>query len=153
MPDNDEDVAQHESWQIGVFFGFITSCIAAISKLAIRKSWLMVQQESKSRTAVSPRTRVASKSMRWAGILGLSALNPIFDLLAMSYANPSLLAPFSGLALAWIVLLSEQLLGEPPHRIQVIASALIGLGLALTMAYGDHSNHGDVTLEDVVRAK
>ena len=151
MPDNDEDGA-HESWQIGVFFGFITSCIAAISKLAIRKSWLMVQQENK-RTAVSPRTLVASKSMRWAGILGMSALNPIFDLLAMSYANPSLLAPFSGLALAWIVLLSEQLLGEPPHRIQVIASALIGLGLALTMAYGDHSNHDDVTLEDVVRSK
>ena len=158
--DSSDDPA-HESWQIGVFFGFLTSCIASVSKLAIRKSWLMVQQQqqqegqqNKAAAAIVPEPRVllASRTMRWAGILGMSALNPVFDLLAMSYANPSLLAPFSGLALAWIVLLSGQLIGEPPQRMQVIASGLIGLGLALTMAYGDHTNNEDMTLEDVVRS-
>ena len=89
--------------------------------------------------------------MRWAGILGMSALNPIFDVLALSNANPSLLAPFSGLALAWIILLSEQLIGEPPQRIQVCASGLIGFGLILAMVFGDHTNNENATLEEVVR--
>jgi len=144
----DED-SVHKSWQIGVFFGFVTSCVAAISKLAIRKSWLMIENKDKNKP--TPQQLVASQTMRWAGILGMSALNPIFDLLAMNYANPSLLAPFSGLALAWIVLLSEQLIGEPPQRIQVLASCLIGLGLILTMAFGDHTDSDGITLDDVVR--
>lgn len=49
-------------------------------------------------------------------------------------------------------MLSEQLIGEPPQRIQICASGLIGFGLVLVMANGDHTNNEDITLEDVVRA-
>lgn len=146
---DDEDDPRHKSWQIGVFFGFLCSCVSAVAKLAIRKSWLMVENKKD----VTPHLRLASQTMRWAGLLGMSALAPFFDLIAMSHASPSLLVPFSGLTLAWIVLLSKQLIGEPPQRIQVIASALIGLGLTLAMAYGDHTNDEDVTLKEVVRQR
>jgi len=150
MDDESEDDPASKSWQIGVFFGFLTSCVAALSKLTIRKSWLMIENLPESSAIISQQQLLASKTMRWAGILGMSVLNPVFDLLAMNYANPSLLSSFSGLALAWIVLLSGQLIGEPPQRIQVLASGLIGLGLILTMAFGDHTDNDDVTLEDVV---
>jgi len=142
---NDEDVNAHGSWKIGVMFGFLTSCVSAISKLMIRKSWLMMENNNKTTELL-----LASRTMRWAGILGMSVFNPVFDLVALSNANPSLLAPFSGLALAWIILLSEQLIGEPPQRIQVCASGLIGVGLVLSMLFGDHTNNEDITLEDVV---
>ena len=152
-------VAHAGSWKLGVLFGFVTSCVSALSKLAIRKSWLMLETNRKSNEsdknndddANDRKVIMASKTMRWAGILGMSALNPIFDVLALSNANPSLLAPFSGLALAWIILLSEQLIGEPPQRIQVCASGLIGFGLILAMAFGDHTNNENATLEEVVR--
>ena len=155
------DLGGDGSWKLGVMFGFVTSCVSALSKLAIRKSWLMLEtpnvnnnNNDKSAELIivaDPKLILASRTMRWAGILGMSALNPVFDVLALSNANPSLLAPFSGLALAWIILLSEHLIGEPPQRIQICASGLVGLGLILVMAYGDHTNNEDKTLEQVVR--
>ena len=44
--------------------------------------------------------------LRGCGMFGMSVLNPICCVLAMNYASPSILAPFSGLTLVWVILFS-----------------------------------------------
>ena len=83
-------------------------------------------------------------------MIGMTVLNPLCSVLAMRYASPSILAPFSGLTLVWIVLLSHRLIGEAPTVTQVIAAMLIVLGEVVVAVYGDHYNDA-VTVEQVVR--
>ena len=85
-------------------------------------------------------------------MIGMTVLNPLCSVLAMRYASPSILAPFSGLTLVWIVLLSHRLIGEAPTVTQVIAAMLIVLGEVVVAVYGDHYNDA-VTVEQVVRKK
>jgi len=58
-------------------------------------------------------------------------------------------APFSGLTLVWIVLLSQPLIGERPTRTQIVAACLIVLGQVLIAVFGDHTNDEGVTLREV----
>ena len=67
----------------------------------------------------------------------------------MNYASPSILAPFSGLTLVWIVLFSESMIGEKPSRYQVLAASLIIFGEVLVAIFGDHTNDEGMTVEDV----
>ena len=92
-------------------------------------------------------------TLRGSGMIGMSVLNPLFCVLAMNYASPSILAPFSGLTLVWIVLLSSPLIGEQPVARQVVAAALIVLGEVVVAIFGDHTNDEDVTVQDVVSRK
>jgi len=133
------------SWEYGVLFGFLGSIVASASKLAIRKSWLLLQ-------TTTDEYRVAL-ALRWCGLLALSVVGPVLDLLALSHANPSLLAPFAGLSLAWVVLFSQWITGERVEAHQVRASALVGVGLLLTTACGDHVNPNEhATVDDLVRS-
>jgi len=88
--------------------------------------------------------------LRASGMLGMSVLNPLCCVFAMNYASPSILAPFSGLTLVWIVLLSSPLIGEQPSTRQIVAAALIVLGEVVVAVFGDHTNDEDVTVHDVV---
>ena len=88
--------------------------------------------------------------LRASGMLGMSVLNPLCCVFAMNYASPSILAPFSGLTLVWIVLLSSPLIGEQPSSRQIVAAALIVLGEVVVAVFGDHTNDEDVTVHDVV---
>lgn len=67
----------------------------------------------------------------------------------MNYASPSILAPFSGLTLVWIVLFSESMIGEKPSRYQVLAAYLIIFGEVLVAIFGDHTNDEGMTVQDV----
>jgi len=88
--------------------------------------------------------------LRGSGMFGMSVLNPLCCVFAMNYASPSILAPFSGLTLVWIVLLSSPLIGEKPAPRQVVAAALIVLGEVVVAVFGDHTNDEGHTVEDVV---
>lgn len=88
-------------------------------------------------------------TLRYSGMIGMTILNPLFCVLAMNYASPSILAPFSGLTLVWIVLFSETLIGEKPSRKQIIAASLIVLGEVVVAVWGDHTNDENVTLDNV----
>lgn len=88
--------------------------------------------------------------LRMGGMIGMTFLNPLCCVLAMNYASPSILAPFSGLTLVWIVLFSFPLLGEQPAPRQVVASSLIVLGEVVVALFGDHTNDDDVTLDVLV---
>jgi hypothetical protein len=87
--------------------------------------------------------------LRFSGMIGMTFLNPFFCVLAMNYASPSILAPFSGLTLVWIVLFSEAMIGEKPSRKQVTAACLIVLGEVIVAIFGDHTNDEGVTVDDV----
>jgi len=90
--------------------------------------------------------------LRFSGMIGMTFLNPLFCVLAMNYASPSILAPFSGLTLVWIVLFSETMIGEKPSRKQVTAACLIVLGEVIVAVFGDHTNDEGVTVDDVIKS-
>jgi drug/metabolite transporter (DMT)-like permease len=87
--------------------------------------------------------------LRYAGMLGMSVLNPICCVLAMNYASPSILAPFSGLTLCWVILGSPCVNNEQPSSQQILACALIIAGEVIVAIFGDHTNDNGVTVEDV----
>lgn len=100
---------------------------------------------------VSTRLWTVAYALRLSGMIGMTFLNPLCCVLAMNYASPSILAPFSGLTLVWIVLLSNPLIGERPTAAQVLAAALIVAGEVVVAIFGDHTNDGGVRLSDLVR--
>ena len=86
------------------------------------------------------RTRRLALCLRVSGMVGMTLLNPLCCVLAMEYASPSILAPFSGLTLVWIISFSEVLVGEKPTRIQKVAAGLIICGETIVALFGDHTN-------------
>lgn len=94
------------------------------------------------------------KKISWilyvCGMIGMTFLNPIFCVMAMKYANPSILAPFSGLTLVWVILFSGRVIDEPASSTQKLACALIITGQVVVATFGDHTNSRDATVEEVV---
>lgn len=88
-------------------------------------------------------------ALRFSGMIGMTFLNPAFCLLAMNYATPSILAPFSGLTLVWVIVFSQPLIGEKPNLSQIIASSFIVCGEVIVAVFGDHSNDQGTTIHDV----
>ncbi|KAL7532405.1 hypothetical protein ACHAWF_005668 [Thalassiosira exigua] len=94
--------------------------------------------------------RLASWLLYLAGMIGMLFLNPTCNVLAMQHANPSILVPFSGLTLVWVVLFSRRAVGERPGRSQRVACALIVAGEAIVALFGDHTNGKGLGVEDVL---
>ncbi|GKY98250.1 hypothetical protein MPSEU_000782700 [Mayamaea pseudoterrestris] len=88
-------------------------------------------------------------ALRFGGMAGMSIFNPLCCVVAMNYASPSILAPFSGLTLVWIIVLSDALIHEKASFRQRVAAALIILGEIIVSLYGDHTNDQNVTVDDV----
>lgn len=183
-------------WGKGIALSIMASLIGGASKLAIRKSWLIVVENENSDghddsspependtddEASPPRALTLDTSsvnsseenypvltqgqdstpgfrwqwwmpllMRYSGMVGMSVLNPICCVLAMKYASPSILAPFSGLTLVWVILLSHPVVGEKPSTAQVTACLLIIAGEVIVAVFGDHTNDVDLTPTQVV---
>jgi len=87
--------------------------------------------------------------LRLSGMLGMTVLNPLCCVLAMNYASPSILAPFSGLTLVWIIVFSEALIDERPKTVQILAAGLIICGETIVAIFGDHTNDGAKSIDDV----
>ena len=97
---------------------------------------------------------LSQKQISWLlyllGMIGMSFLNPLCGVLAMKYASPSILAPFSGLTLVWVVLFSGVVVNEHPGKSQKIACTLIVMGEVLVAMFGDHTNGEDMNVADVI---
>ena len=91
----------------------------------------------------------AALALRFSGMIGMTFLNPLFCVLAMNYASPSILAPFSGLTLVWIVLFSDSIIDEKPSKKQIIAACMIVLGEVIVAIFGDHTNDEGATIDDM----
>jgi|EP00979_Chaetoceros_neogracilis_P010943 hypothetical protein len=100
-------------------------------------------------TAINPQKKQWALTLRFSGMIGMTFLNPLFCVLAMNYASPSILAPFSGLTLVWIVIFSDAMIDEKPSRKQIIAACMIVLGEVIVAIFGDHTNDEGVTVDDV----
>ena len=102
----------------------------------------------------SQRQQKKMKAISWllylSGLIGMTFINPYCCVLAMKYANPSILAPFSGLTLVWVVLLSGWAVREHPGTSQKVACAFIILGQILVAVFGDHTNDEGKGYDDVV---
>ena len=85
----------------------------------------------------------------YLGVLGMTVVDPILIVIAMSYATPSTLAPFAGLTLVWIILFLESFTSEKPQKKQIIAAGLIILGQIIVSIFGDHTNDDAITLQDM----
>jgi len=66
----------------------------------------------------------------------------------MNYASPSILAPFSGLTLVWVICFSPLVNNEQPSSRQLWACCLIIVGEVIVAIFGDHTND-TLTIEDV----
>lgn len=100
-----------------------------------------------------PCCRMNPRALRYAGMFGMTVLNPLCSVVAMNYASPSILAPFSGLALVWVILGAGVYLGEAPSKPQIVATLLIVIGEVVVAVFGDHTNDSGVTVEEVVRMR
>lgn len=123
--------------------GYFFNANNTTSDNLIRSSCLKI-----SKPAFSPST--IAWLLYLSGMVGMSLLNPLCCVLAMQYANPSILAPFSGLTLVWVVLFSGAALGEYPGKSQKVACAFIVAGEVLVAMFGDHTNGEDRQVEDVL---
>jgi len=145
-------------WTTGIYFSIAASVIGAASKLCIRKSYTVLELESLNSTGEPPTGRIPCLTylqafvLRGIGVLGMTTLNPLFCVKSLTYASPSILAPFSGLTLVFIVACSEHTIGEKPSTSQVVAAALIVLGQIIIALCGDHTNIGDLSIDDVREA-
>jgi hypothetical protein len=176
-------------WSKGVFLSVLASIIGGMSKLAIRKSWLLqAKMNDNGRVGYEQRTLSAEGNLlrteapvdianendvsrdhgeqlideqrknsnlvpyglRYSGMFGMSVFNPICCVLAMNYASPSILAPFSGLTLVWVIVFSPLVNSEKPSSRQIFACCLIISGEVIVAIFGDHTNDEDVTVEVVV---
>lgn len=107
-------------------------------------------QQPQNTAKSSKRMQIVSWSLYLSGMVGMTFLNPLCCVLAMQYATPSILAPFSGLTLVWVVLFSRCFVGEIPGMSQKVACALIVWGQVLVAVFGDHTNGSEMTVDDVV---
>jgi drug/metabolite transporter (DMT)-like permease len=70
-------------------------------------------------------------------VFGMSVLNPICCVLAMNYASPSILEPFSGLTLVWVLLFSYPVVGEQPFTSRIVAACFTVTGEVIVAIFGD----------------
>ena len=153
-------------WSKGITLSVVASVIGAASKLAIRKSFLMderglmtilitrrrrqhyqykQQQTASTPTKTTSHVVAAAACLRLSGMLGMAIFNPLCGVLAMNYASPSLVAPFSGLDLVWVISFSHALVGEDPTSRQIVAASLVVAGEALSAVFGDHTNNNSIS--------
>ena len=93
--------------------------------------------------------KVEALLLRSVGFFGMTVLNPFCCIYAMKFASPSILAPFSGLTLVWVVLFSEITIEEKPSTNQIFAASLIVLGEVIVAIWGDHTNVETLQIEDI----
>ena len=148
-----------EGWLRGVAYSVAASVIGAASKLCLRKSYtVLAKSRSKSEASWIDcdghdcLTILKSWAYRLLGVFGMTTLNPYCCVISLKYASPSILAPFSGLTLVFIVLLSEATLGEKPSSSQAIAAGLIILGQIVIAIFGDHTNTEVLDIDQVRQA-
>ena len=150
-------------WTTGVAFSVAASVIGAASKLCIRKSYTVLECPEYESSSLLPPDSLSSRRipclrylhaylLRGIGVLGMTTLNPLCCVMSLLFASPSILAPFSGLTLVFIVACSHKTIGEKPSTLQVIAAGLIVAGQIVVALFGDHTNIGPLSIDNVREA-
>ena len=154
------DDAASSQWMTGIAFSIAASVVGAASKLCIRKSYTILECPEYESSSAEPLSHhrisclgyLQAYLLRGIGVLGMTTLNPLCCVMSLVYASPSILAPFSGLTLVFIVACSHKTIGEKPSTLQVIAAGLIVIGQIVIALFGDHTNIGPLSIDDVLQA-
>ncbi len=123
-----------------------------LSTIEIMESAFSTEQDGSPQLCTISKAKAVSWFLYFFGMIGMSFMNPLCCVLAMQYANPSILAPFSGLTLVWVILFSGVVIGEHPRRSQKVACALIVLGEVIVALFGDHTNASNMDVDDVIQS-
>jgi hypothetical protein len=110
------------------------------------------QQQQQQQEQGNQGVRMIAWCLRGYGFVGMTFLNPAACVGAMNFASPSILAPFSGLTLVWIVFCSQPLIGESPSTRQIFAACLIIAGQICVAVFGDHTNQPNMTIEKMTQS-
>mmetsp|Transcript_62701 Transcript_62701/g.161355 ORF Transcript_62701/g.161355 Transcript_62701/m.161355 type:complete len:421 (+) Transcript_62701:78-1340(+) len=122
-------------WYIGVLLEIVSTMSGTIGKQLIRLSEL--------RKRKSP--HLANMAF-YSGIVVNTAVGPIIDMAAYSFAAQSLIAPFGGLDVVWNALLAPFILNEKMTFRRGLGCALIVAGTSMAGAFGNHTD-SEYTIE------
>lgn len=125
----------------------LASFVGAAAKLLMRNSHL-IMDENGNREAVSAATKAKARLMMSVAMVGMVVINPVCGVMAMNYAEPSLIAPFAGLTLVWVVVFSKKMTGEEPTGWQKLAAGLIVAGEVIVTLGGDKGDETDFGLAE-----
>jgi drug/metabolite transporter (DMT)-like permease len=143
---------QHHSGCSSVVFPSESSDSSEFSMVEVLETAFSTEDDGSPKLCTFSRAKAVSWFLYLFGMVGMSFLNPLCCVLAMQYANPSILAPFAGLTLVWVIMLSGVVLGEHPRRTQKVACALIVSGEVLVALFGDHKNSSNMDVSAVVKS-
>mmetsp|Transcript_9036 Transcript_9036/g.18257 ORF Transcript_9036/g.18257 Transcript_9036/m.18257 type:complete len:380 (-) Transcript_9036:29-1168(-) len=142
----------NNAWIFGIILSVMGSFIGAFSKLLIRKSWKLLPPKTES--PLSAENKEAneilvkkSKLYHLIGMVGMGIINPACGVVAMAFASPALLAPFSGLTLVWVIIFSKQMTGDLPNCTQVLAATMIVIGEVVVTLAGDHGQEEPLSID------
>lgn len=111
-------------WWVGVILDCFATLAGTIGKQLIRYS------------------HVTGKPMFfYLGLVGTAVVDPIFDVMAYSFAPQSIITPMAGMVVVWNVLLAPYTLGEPLSVARKIATLLVCVG---TVGVGMSGSHEQV---------
>ena len=150
-------------WIKGIALALMASFCTGFSKIIIRKSWLMEKNNNNNNdheasqqfdsllgASETQRPNHHSKLLRYSGMAAIFILNPFFNIMALNYASPALLAPFDGTNIIWVICFSSILLGEKKTYSEIAACILIWTGQFIVVLFGDHTNDEGVSTRDVI---
>jgi len=124
----------------------------SVSTMEIIESAFRTEEDGSPAKCGISKAKAVSWFLYLFGMVGMSFLNPLCCVLAMQYANPSILAPFSGLTLVWVIMFSGVVIGERPQRTQKVACALIVTGEVIVALFGDHTNASTMDVDEVIES-
>jgi uncharacterized membrane protein len=117
-------------WYLGVLLEIVSTMSGTVGKQLIRLAELKRRK--------NPRCgRIALT----VGLIVNTAVGPIVDMGAYSFAAQSLIAPFGGLDVVWNALLAPYILKEKLTRRRVIGCILIVIGTLMAGGFGNHTDH------------
>ncbi|KAG3016280.1 hypothetical protein C6341_g15521 [Phytophthora cactorum] len=126
--------------------GFLISLVFSV----LNSVGINLQKLSMSRNDTAEVKKTTLKQPLWMLGFGLVCLGSLLDFVAFGMAPQTLLAPLAALSLVWNMLIAPIFHKEKVTRQNLIATAIIFIGVTLTVIFAGHSTPS-YELEDLIR--
>ncbi|ETP47186.1 hypothetical protein F442_06736 [Phytophthora nicotianae P10297] len=126
--------------------GFLISLVFSV----LNSVGINLQKLSMSRNDTADVKKTTLEQPLWMLGFGLVCLGSLLDFVAFGMAPQTLLAPLAALSLVWNMLIAPIFHKEKVTRQNLIATAIIFIGVTLTVIFAGHSTPS-YELEDLIR--
>ncbi|KAE8895903.1 hypothetical protein PF005_g179 [Phytophthora fragariae] len=126
--------------------GFLISLVFSV----LNSVGINLQKLSMSRNNAAEVKKTTLKQPLWMLGFGLVCLGSLLDFVAFGMAPQTLLAPLAALSLVWNMLIAPIFHKEKVTRENLLATAIIFIGVTLTVIFAGHSTPS-YELEDLIR--